>query len=73
MVILDKKLSSELSVLATLENGKVALKLVYAGKLGGGSLVLDVSADTLIDKLKDIVPGKIDDYIIDALKAAFLK
>lgn len=48
------------------EEGK--LKLVYAGKGGGGMVYAEI--DYFMDKLKDAIPGEIDDAIIELLKGA---
>lgn len=57
-----------------LENGKVKL-MVGSDKLSGVDMELSVLVDAklFLDKLKGLIPGEIDDAIITALEAAFLK
>lgn len=57
-----------------LVEGKVKIS-VGSSKLQGVdvSLAVAVDASLFLDKLKGMIPGQIDDAIIDALKAAFLK
>jgi hypothetical protein len=57
-----------------LVEGKLKIS-VGSAKLEGVEVALAVSVDAshFLDKLKGIIPGTIDDAVIDALKAAFLK
>jgi len=50
------------------------LKLVVGSQAEGvsASLVVLVEPGHFLDKLKALIPGKIDDAVIDVLKAAFL-
>lgn len=54
--------------------GKIKVS-VGSAKLEGVEIGLSVSVDAghFLDKLKVLIPGSIDDAVIDALKAAFLK
>lgn len=45
------------------------LVLAYEG--AGGSSVNTIKSDYFLDKLKEAIPGKLDDTIIDVLKVAF--
>lgn len=57
-----------------LVEGKIKIS-VGSAKLEGVDVALSVSvnASLFLDKLKVIIPGTIDDAVIDAIKAAFLK
>ncbi len=57
-----------------LVEGKIKIS-VGSAKLEGVNVALEVSVDAslFLDKLKGIIPGQIDDAVIEVLKAAFLK
>lgn len=54
-----------------IEGGKLKVSL-GSQKLNGVDVELSVSLDAslLLDKLKALIPGSIDDVVIDAIKAA---
>lgn len=56
-----------------LVEGKVKISLSAGVEGVDASLSVAVDAGHFLDKLKALIPGQIDDAIIDALKAAFLK
>lgn len=68
--LLDKEVSKESDLLIELNDGVVVLKLVYDGKGVDGELSVKVSSDYFMDKLKEAIPGDIDDAVIDIIKAA---
>jgi len=50
----------------SIKEGKICL--LYDGL--GGDVEVKIEIDYFLDKLKEAIPGKIDDTIIDILKAA---
>ena len=53
-------------------DGKVVCLLKYDGQGVDGELKVMVEPEFFLDKLKEAIPGKLDDKIIDLIKAAFL-
>jgi hypothetical protein len=53
-----------------LENGKLFLSAGYDGVQVDANLVVGIEIDLFIDKLKEKIPGKIDDAVLDLLKVA---
>lgn len=53
-----------------LEDGKLIISLEYDGKGADAGLSIKLETDYLLDKLADLIPGKIDDVIIGLLKRA---
>lgn len=55
-------------------DGKIKIS-VGSAKLQGVDVALAVAVDAsfFLDKLKSVIPGEIDDAVIEALKGAFLK
>ena len=68
-----KEISKEVDLKFSIENGKVAITTVYEGKGGGAELKAFVSAEYILDKLAEAIPGQIDDLVIAALKSALIK
>lgn len=70
---MEKELSKELDLEIKAEAGKVKLILKYEG--AGGEVIMSgaVKAEYFGAKLKEAIPGQIDDMIVDAVIAAFLK
>lgn len=69
---MDKQIpiSSEAKVDIKLANGKFYLIGGYDGVDLDAKLELGLEVDILIDKLKQKIPGQIDDAILEVLKAA---
>jgi hypothetical protein len=55
------------------EQKKFKFSVGYDGKGVDGEISLYLEPDYFLDKLKEAIPGKVDDTVIDLLKAAFLK
>lgn len=68
--IVNKELGSEGSLQLDLKAGKLVLEVKYDGAGVDGSIKVEVSADYFLDKLKEKIPGQVDDTIIEILKAA---
>lgn len=52
--------------------GKLRAELKYAGVMGGAGLYVEVGADQVVEAIKAAIPGKVDDAVLDVLKAALL-
>lgn len=52
------------------KDGKLRLSVSYDGKGADAGLFVDLDPDYFLDKLKAVIPGQIDDAIIDMLKGA---
>jgi len=63
-------LGKEASYDIDLKDGKLIFNLKYDGSQVDGSVQVAVAVDGLLDKLKEKIPGKIDDSVIDLLKVA---
>jgi len=61
---------SEHEVELVMAGGKIGLAGDYAGKGGGAKVEFYVNSDYFFDKLKEKIPGQIDDAVIEVLKAA---
>lgn len=58
-----------------MDKGELTIKMVnedivleYAGK--GGSIMMKLEGEYLLDKLAEAIPGEIDDAVLSVLKAA---
>lgn len=69
-VLNEVSLGSEGGVKLSIEGGKLKLEVVYDSKGLDGSIGLMLDPDYFIDKLAEAIPGKIDDAILNILKAA---
>jgi len=69
--LMDKQIGAEGGVKLSFVEGKLKLELMYDGKGGDAGVFLMLEPDYFMDKLKDVIPGDIDDKIIDMLKMAF--
>lgn len=70
---MEKELSKELDLEIKAEAGKVKLIIKYEGSGGAVALEAALKAEYFGEKLKAAIPGQIDDMVIDAVIAAFLK
>jgi hypothetical protein len=52
------------------KEGKLRLSVSYDGKGADAGLFVDIDPDYFLDKLKAVIPGQIDDAIIEMLKGA---
>jgi hypothetical protein len=70
MELVNKELSKEASAKVELIEGKIVIKssLDTAGVDAIAQVVVD--GDYFFDKLKEIIPGQIDDAVIELFKAA---
>jgi len=70
--IVKGEIGSEGEYSLEIKDGKLRMTVGYDGKGVNTGVYLDLEPDYFLDKLKEAIPGKIDDIIIDTLKAAFL-
>lgn len=68
--LMKGNISSELEFDVKFENKEAMISLGYAGKGGSAGIYGKVSAEYLIDKLAEAIPGQVDDKIFALLKAA---
>lgn len=68
--LLDKDLGDKGELKLDLKDGLLTLSLHYALPAVKGAVSVEVSGDVLLDKLAELIPGKVDDAVINILKAA---
>ena len=68
--VADGNLGAEAVYKLTLNEGKLKLSLDYDGKQADAGLYISLDVKQFIELLKDAIPGKIDDIILDGLLAA---
>lgn len=67
---MEKQIGPEAKLKAELKGGKIALKLVYDGKLVDASVEIASDSDVLLDALLELIPG---DSAIEQGAGAILK
>ncbi len=70
MDLAQGQIGSEASYDVKLTNGKLVLTASYAGLEAGASVSVSVEPGLFLDKLKAVIPGQIDDAVIELLKNA---
>ena len=70
MEVVNEEVSKELDYKINFEDGKAMMTISYEGAGGGVSMTGTVNAEYFLDMLAEAIPGKIDDAVIFALKAA---
>ncbi len=55
------------------EGGKIVLAAKYDGKGADAEVKVSVESGYFLDKLKEAIPGQIDDAVIELLKGALSK
>jgi len=68
--LLAKELGAEADLSIALVAGKLELKLSYDGKGAGASVAVNLEPDYFIEKLAAVIPGKLDDAVLEILKSA---
>lgn len=51
-----------------LENGNLIFDLKYQGQDAGAGVSVSISSSSFLDKLEKLIPGQIDDAVIEMLK-----
>lgn len=70
----SKEIGPEVDVDLVLKDGtQVALVIKYGGAGGGAELTAYVKAEYFLEKLKALIPGQLDDVIIDVAVGQFVK
>ena len=70
MELVDKELGKNGKLEVDLVNGNLVIALVGTLEGASGSLSLTVDSAVLLDKIKELIPGKVDDAVIEVLKLA---
>jgi hypothetical protein len=66
----DLALGPEAKAALKIADGKVSIGVDYVGKQASASAVVSLDVEQFAQLLKDAIPGKIDDTVIDLLVAA---
>lgn len=56
-----------------LEEGKVKITIAYQGADADAGAFVHLKPDAFIEKLKKMIPGELDDVILEALKKSLMK
>lgn len=70
-MVKEIQLGPETKVSLKSEGGQVKIGLVYVGKQAGAEVLVSLDAEQFGQLIKDAIPGKIDDAIVDVIVAAF--
>jgi hypothetical protein len=70
--LVDQPIGPETKLKVELKDKKLVLSVAYDGAGVDGEISIKVGPDYFLDKLAALIPGKIDDAVIQMLKAAFL-
>lgn len=70
--LLDQKIGAEGLVTIKYIDNKLVMEVGYDGKGADAGMFIKVEPGYFLDQLKEVIPGTLDDKIIDMLKAAFL-
>lgn len=65
--IIEKEIGPETKLKVQFIDGKIALNIDHAGKIGGAGMYAHVDAFTLVDMITDAIPGEWDDAFIDPI------
>ena len=70
MDLAQGNVGSELKYDVKVVSGKVMIEAKYDGVQADAALMIAIDSDLLLDKLAEKIPGKIDDAVIQIIKAA---
>lgn len=62
---IEKEIGPESKLKVEFKDGKIRLEIVHEGKLGGAGMYGEVEAAMLVDAITDIIPGTMDDALLD--------
>ena len=65
-----KKGETDFSLDYNSEEKELRLSFGYDGKGVDAGVYVDVSAEYFLDKLAEVIPGELDDHVINLVKAA---
>ena len=68
--LVKQELGSEGEMLLKLEGGKLVLSVTHSSPGGSGKIEYAVDSSYFLDKLAALIPGQVDDAVIQILKAA---
>jgi hypothetical protein len=68
--LIEKELGKDGSLKLELVNGDINFTILYSVDGVAGNVGIVISSDVLLDKLAELIPGKVDDAIFNILKAA---
>lgn len=71
--LVSGKLNDKLGYALSFENGNLIIKGKFDGPGVDVDLAIMAEPSLFLDQLKKVIPGTVDDAIIDAIKGAFLK
>jgi len=66
----EGELGNEGNLKVELKEGNLVVSVSYDGHQADASVSIVVDSGALLDKLKEAIPGDIDDAVIDIIKAA---
>lgn len=69
--LLEKEIGKDGNLTIEFEGGKLKFIAGVESKGVDAGLYVDVDPDYFIDKLKEAIPGEIDDAVLEMLKIAF--
>lgn len=70
MDLVNQEVSKEATIKVSFEDGKLIFIAEYEGLGGGAAVKMFGNAEYVLDKIADVIPGKIDDAVLFAIKAA---
>jgi hypothetical protein len=62
--------NGEVDFAVKIEKGILLLEVGYIGSGAGAGIKVTLEADYFLDKLKNAIPGQLDDSVIDLIKVA---
>lgn len=68
--LVQKDIGGEGELVLKIKDGNLLISVMHDGKGSGGGLEYVVKTDYFLDKLAALIPGQIDDAIINIMKAA---
>jgi hypothetical protein len=68
--LIDKDLGDKGELKLDLVDGQLKLSINYALPTLKGEVSVVLNSDELLDKLAELIPGKVDDAVINILKVA---
>lgn len=70
MDVVNQPIGAEGNLSVKLEGGKLVVAITHVHASGEVTIVAKEDAKYFLEKLKVVIPGKIDDYLIDIAAAA---
>lgn len=70
MEIAKGSLGAEVNYDLKMLDGMLQVMAVYKGEQTGASVSVSVDPSKFLDKLKELIPGSVDDVVIELMKSA---